>query len=98
MKITPSSILSFSAIFAACLYAASVHAASMPGDPHLPPKEAVEACAGKNENDACSFIEQKSESVTGACRKGPDGKGMLACVPTNRVYGPSPTEPSLPIK
>lgn len=78
MKINTRSILSLSALFAAGLYAATAHAhADMP----TPPQEAVQACSGKAENDACNFTGKHNEAITGTCHKGPDGKGVLACAP-----------------
>jgi hypothetical protein len=42
-----------------------------------PPAEAIAACSGKVENDACSFTDQNGDH-TGTCKS---GSGQLACAP-----------------
>lgn len=91
MKINANSILSLSAIFAACIYAASAHA-DMTTPSHTPPQEAVQACNGKAENDSCDFTGKQNEAITGSCHKGPDGRGVLACVPVNAQGHPAGTQ------
>jgi len=46
-----------------------------------PPRQAMEACVGKAKDDACSFTGPGGKSHDGVCFNGPDGKGMLACLP-----------------
>lgn len=50
--------------------------------PLKPPKESVDACASKKEGDACSFTGLQNETVSGSCRKGPRGEGVIACAPS----------------
>ena len=45
-----------------------------------PHKPRIEACAGKAENDSCSFTGMKGHHREGKCLKGP--KGNVACIPT----------------
>jgi len=47
--------------------------------PH-PPREALDACAGKSSDAACSFAGPKG-TVTGTCRNGPRPEDPLACAP-----------------
>jgi hypothetical protein len=56
--------------------------------PHEPPKEAVEACAGKAEGDACT-VSRGEESHDGTCHKPPQGEA-LACAPADGKGGPPP--------
>ena len=77
MKINTGSILSLSALFAAGFYAATAHADMM--NTSTPSQEAVQACDGKAENDACNFTSKQNGTVTGTCQKGSDS--TLACMP-----------------
>lgn len=52
---------------------------------HGPPKEAVEACAGKQDAAACSFTGRHG-SMSGSCRMVPEGK--MACVPPRGAEPP----------
>lgn len=63
---------------------------------HPPPKEALDACNGKAEQDSCSFVGRQSENITGNCRKGPDGQGPLACAPLHPPGGPGAGPASKP--
>lgn len=56
--------------------------------PHVPPKEAVDACAKKTAGDTCSF-QIHDRDIAGSCDTGPDGNGPLACHPD----GPPPPPP-----
>ncbi len=47
-----------------------------------PPPEAVEACVGKQANDACAF-EGRRGAVEGVCFR-PEASLPLACRPTRR--------------
>lgn len=51
------------------------------GHPHGPPPEAIQACEGKAESAACS-VTFGDHTMEGTCRRGPDGKGELACAPS----------------
>ncbi len=46
-----------------------------------PPPEAVEACSGKAEGDACSFTGRRDDSIEGTCLYPPRDENLLACVP-----------------
>ena len=46
-----------------------------------PPQEAITACAGSQEGDACSFSGRNSEQVQGSCFTPPQDSGELACKP-----------------
>lgn len=48
---------------------------------HGPPPEALQACSGLQNGDACSFTHAGHE-ISGSCRTGPDGKN-LACFPAH---------------
>ena len=50
--------------------------------PHQPPPEALAACDGGKEGDACSF-NHGDHAIVGSCAKSPDGNGPLACRPTD---------------
>lgn len=59
--------------------------ASYPADappPHKPLQEAFDACKSLSEGDACS-VNFNGHSMTGTCRKGPQGESELACVPAH---------------
>ena len=45
-----------------------------------PPREAIDACASKSMNSACSFNDREGESKTGECWQ-PDSSKPLACRP-----------------
>lgn len=45
-----------------------------------PPPEAIEACAGKSANDACSFTGRRDDTIEGTCFA-PPGIDELACAP-----------------
>lgn len=51
------------------------------GEPPQPPQEAVEACASKADGDVCSFTGPRNDTLSGTCRKGPQGEDKLACAP-----------------
>ena len=58
--------------------------------PHKPPQEAFDACKSLGEGDVCS-VNLHGQTMTGTCRKGPNGESELACVPAHPP-GPPPTE------
>lgn len=62
------------------------------GHPHGPPQEALDACSGLAESDACT-VSLGEHTLQGTCRasSGPDG-GALACAPK----GPPPGGPGGP--
>ena len=53
-----------------------------------PPPEALAACSGKAESDACS-VTLRGQAMTGTCRKGPGGEAV-ACMPAG--MGPPPRQ------
>lgn len=52
------------------------------GHPGPPPPEAIEACADKNVDDACSFTGRHGE-VEGVCETPRNGDESLVCAPEN---------------
>jgi len=56
---------------------------------HRPPQEAFDACKSLAEGAACS-MSFNGRTMTGTCRKGPNGESELACVPA-RPPGPPPS-------
>ncbi|MFO0582889.1 MAG: hypothetical protein U0229_11480 [Anaeromyxobacter sp.] len=52
-----------------------------PGGHRGPPPEAVEACKGVAEGEACA-VTLGGNTLDGTCAKGPDGAGALACRPS----------------
>lgn len=54
-----------------------------PGGHRDPPKEAVEACSGLSEGDACT-VTLPDHTLNGTCRKGPKADLPLACAPARR--------------
>ncbi len=57
----------------------------MPGDmqqggKRTPPPEAISACSGKSEDDACSVTTPRGDTMEGTCRNTPDGE-YFACIP-----------------
>ena len=57
--------------------------------PPRPPQEAVDACKGLVEGDACT-VSFDGHTMEGICRLGPDGQGPLACAPKGPPPGPPP--------
>jgi hypothetical protein len=57
-----------------------------------PPQEAFDACKSHSEGDACSVTEG-GHTMTGTCRKGPNGESDLACAPPH-PQGPPPNQNS----
>ena len=57
-------------------------------EPHKPPQAAFDACKSSSEGDACS-VSFDGHTMSGTCRKGPNGEAELACVPAHRP-GPPP--------
>lgn len=53
---------------------------------HKPPQEAIDACSGKNDGDACSFTGRRDNNVEGFCRRGPSQEHELVCVPRNHRH------------
>ena len=47
---------------------------------HGPPPEAIEACKGLAVGDVCA-VTFGGNTHDGTCTRGPDGKGVLACLP-----------------
>ncbi|MEO1173350.1 MAG: hypothetical protein AAFX94_15055 [Myxococcota bacterium] len=56
-----------------------------------PPPEALAACEGRSEGDACSFEGRRGGAVNGTCRIPPQSQ-QLACVPEGGRRGPPPQE------
>ncbi|MGA8890689.1 MAG: hypothetical protein WB493_03910 [Anaeromyxobacteraceae bacterium] len=50
------------------------------GHPHGPPPEATTACQGQSEGVSCGFTVG-DRAMSGTCRSGPAGDGVLACAP-----------------
>ena len=50
--------------------------------PPTPPPEAFSACNGRSEGDACS-VKFHDQTIEGVCRKMPEGKDELVCVPNH---------------
>jgi hypothetical protein len=46
----------------------------------LPPPEALEACRGANQGDACSIRSPRGDTIQGVCQQ-PPLQQVLACVP-----------------
>jgi len=46
-----------------------------------PPPEALEACSGQAEGDACSFTGRRDDTINGTCLNPPHREDTLACVP-----------------
>lgn len=55
---------------------------------HKPPQAAFDACKGASEGAACS-VTFGDHTMSGTCRKGPNGEGDLACAP-DHPPGPPP--------
>ncbi len=60
------------------------------GERRGPPPEAVDACSGASEAQACTF-ESPHGTVEGTCRKPPQAD-ELACVPNDHCGGPPPQD------
>jgi Spy/CpxP family protein refolding chaperone len=48
------------------------------GSPQQPPREAINACEGKQSGAACTFVTLRNETKTGTCEM---VQNLLACVP-----------------
>jgi hypothetical protein len=55
------------------------------GQAGQPPQEAIDACAGRSQNTACSFAGGNGGTISGTCQT--LQTGQLACVPQG---GPPP--------
>ncbi len=57
-------------------------ASPQPADapPHKPPQAAFDACKNASEGAACS-VTFHDHTMTGTCKKGPNGEDALACAP-----------------
>jgi len=53
-----------------------------PGPAPAPPPAAVAACVTLKLDDACTVTSPMGTTVTGVCKAGPTGNGVLACIPT----------------
>ena len=53
-----------------------------------PPQVALDACRNRAEGDACS-VDFRGKTISGTCRKMPDGDAGLVCFPD----GPPPGAP-----
>jgi hypothetical protein len=56
--------------------------ACRPDHPPWPPPEAIAACDGRNAGDACSVVHGE-HTLAGTCAHGHDGRGPLACRPSD---------------
>jgi uncharacterized protein YdeI (BOF family) len=52
------------------------------GQPHRPPKEAVDACQSSSSGASCSFSGREGKQMTGTCWS-PDTSKPLACKPAH---------------
>jgi hypothetical protein len=52
-----------------------------------PPPEAIEACKVLADGATCS-VKLGDRTMAGTCRRGPDGRGLLACAPNDRPPHP----------
>ncbi len=57
-----------------------------------PPQQALDACAGKAQDAACSFTQPGGEAINGACIF-PPGSDQLACAPQDRLPQNGPPAP-----
>lgn len=57
--------------------------------PPPPPQEAIDACAAKQENAACSFSGRRNDLVEGMCIS-PPRLESLVCAPAGRPPGHPP--------
>ncbi len=81
-------IFSLASAFATAGHAQSNHSGSNdPPPPRRPPQAAFDACAGKNEGDACS-VTFHEHTITGTCANTPESQ--LACRPDRPPPGPPP--------
>ena len=53
------------------------------GKPPEPPQEAFDACKSLAEGADCN-VAMPAKTLEGACRKGPEGEGSIACAPASR--------------
>lgn len=50
-----------------------------------PPREAIEACNSKGENESCNVALQDGTVLEGTCQKPPQGRdNAMACVPAGQ--------------
>lgn len=49
------------------------------GMPRRPPQEAIDACSGSNDGDACAFASPRGDQISGVCHSPP--QNPLACIP-----------------
>lgn len=79
-------------VFLQPVYAAENQRPERDGKRFGPPEEALIACKGLTENDACSFTGRSDEFIYGTCSLPPRGEmTVLACRPNNM---PEPPEGS----
>lgn len=83
MLLTHSKSIIFTAIFIASMISASLSYAEPGGRgrPQGPPPEAIEACSGLSEGDACSFTGRRDDVVEGTCMVSRRGDEGLVCAP-----------------
>lgn len=76
-------------LFLQPVYAAEHQRPEREGKPFAPPQEAVAACNGLAENDACSFTGRNSENLKGVCSLPPHSSenASLACRPDRSPEG-----------
>ena len=70
--------------------AGAAFAADAPPPPHKPPQAAFDACKSSSEGAACR-VSFDGHTMTGTCRKGPNGETELVCVPAHPP-GPPPSQ------
>lgn len=83
MPLAQKKLKAATALFSVLLVSTSVSCAA-PGDrgrPQGPPPEAIEACSGLSEGDACSFSGRRDDVVEGLCMVSRRGDEGLVCTP-----------------
>lgn len=89
-NLTLTSILPIAAVVGLAAIAFAEPGARPPPPPRTPPAEALAACDGADEGDACDF-EHAGRALTGTCRLPPRTE-RLVCVPSGHPPPPPPRQ------